>query len=684
MDPMDPNAMPMPQQNPLQQTSGSGLPLPVNADLTFWRTEVDKAGQSQNPYHTTWQQNIEAYKGKTLQGMASGPDFVNTNIDFYQTEQKSAQLFYETPDLQLRGKGPLKGRDDILQAHRDLLNELLEECDVLGRAIEPAIKDCLAVAGVGPVLIGYTPTLKSVQLPQQPGSILGLMGPIDVPIDQEWWIVRFSPKKLLVPADWHDVPGDQTPWLGMRFRMPLEVAKREFAEAFAKNPNFEGTTARDEHVLQESDRDSETAGLKYVDGQLIYYKASYYDPSAVHPKLYRELVLIDGLEVEARHRDCPHQTILPDGRLSADSMIGNPIDPLSIRFVPDSAYTPSDSEMTRSLVQELCKFRTQMVQERDANRPINLYDIHNVPPETVKKIETREIGSMVGVDGLQQGATAFFAQVVPPGSGRQTYIANDYITKDIEKVLAIDATGAGVTDDENETATKTAEVSKARNVRLDAERRRVLKWYLRVCGKFSAIVCRYMRPETAAQYIGQEAAMLWAQWPKQEASGQVVFDAKPDSQIRLDAAAERRYRLQLYQMTANDPNVVRIELLKELFTVAGLDPKRLVVEQLPEKKPDGKFSLGLTGDDLIGPQAPIALEILAQLGVQISQQAADTSAGLMFKQVALGLRDASGKPVPTATKRPAEHGGPAEPVRPLSKQQGDETGNRPGPGSKAA
>lgn len=55
----------------------------------------------------------------------------------------------------------------------------------------------------------------------------------------------------------------------------------------------------------------------------------------------------------------------------------------------------------------------------------------------------------------------------------------------------------------------------------------------------------------------------------------------------------------------------------------------------------------------------------------------------MFKQLSLGIRDAAGTPV-TATKKPQEHGGPAEQVRPLSQQSGDLRGDRPGPKAAVA
>jgi hypothetical protein len=659
--------------------ASASLPLPTSAGLSFWRDEVARADRTAKTYHSDWDENLQWYTGQSPDAAAmvgKNADFVNVNVDFYQVEQKQATLFYETPELQLTGSGPLRGAEPIVQAHRQLLIASLEEMDILP-TVHQAIKDCLCVSGTGPVMLGYQPTLREVQPPEQLGSVLGLAQPIQVPIYEKFFAERFSPKKLLIPSDFTSTEWDKAPWLGMRFRMPLSVARREFAEVLARNPRFEGTTTRDEHILDRDRRSEEATAQPYVDGQVIWYRAASFDDGPVHPELYRELVLIDGINEPARHRDSPHQTILPNGRLSADSLMGNPIHPLTIRTVPDQAYVPSDSQMTRPLVRELCKFRTQMVQERDANRPRILYDTEKLPPEVIAQIEAGTLGSLIGVEGgaLAAGITSIMAEVTKGNAPRQAYIANDYIQRDIDKTLAIGPNQAGVNDENEGSATQTAIVDRTAQARQAHEQRQVLRWYLKLVDKLSALVCRYLTPPMVQVYIGPEAAQRWAQWDWRAAESRLVFSAKPDSQIRLDAAAERKFALDVYNFMAKDPNVNRIELLKNLCTKAGLDPSKVVVEQLPEKKPDLKASLAVKGEDFIGPQAPIIVDILRQMGLQITPIAVESASMDVATQIVMGLRDANGQTV----TQPEEHGGPAEKTRPLSKQQGEQTGERSGP-----
>jgi len=668
-------------------------------DAAFWRGEITRSRTVAEVVWPDWQTNLDYYAGRSpdaATAVANKTEWVNVNVDFYQVEAKQAQLFYEQPDLQLSAQGPFKpvtmpGAPPpamppvaaILQAHRSLLNELLgpDYADVL-TTIQKAIKDCLCPSGFGATKIGYESFVQSIEPPPQLGNVLNLQQPFAMPIAEKWYWERIPPKKYRIPADFHDTDYDKAPWLAMDFRMPLAEGRR----TLNLPSDFEASSTRDEKVLTDHTQGQDTSDLEAIEGTEIWYYAALYDQDVIHPQVMRRHVLVEGVDgfVE-KQNDSPYQTLIK-GRLTRDSMIGNPIHVLTLRDVPDSAYVPSDSQMTRPLVRELCKFRTQMVQEREVGRARYGFDSEKLTPESAERLANGTLGEFIALEGgaLAAGAQTIVAQLIQPATNRQAYIANDYITRDIEKTLAIDATGAGVNDTSaDETATKTAEVARSRNVRLDAERRRVLAWYLKGVAKFSALVCRFMTPSLAVPYLGEQGAQIWASWDKKTTDGRLVFKARPDSQIHLDAAQERRYWLQLYQMMANDPNVIRSKVAKKVFEVAGENPDDFVIDQLPEEKPDGNFSMRFQGDDLVGPQAQQVREILAQLGIEISQEAIDSSGSQMYQQVALGLRDASGTAVPPQ-KRPAAHGGPAEQVRPLSKQQGDETGQRPGPTMEAA
>lgn len=666
-----------------KSTGGLGTPA-------FWKTEAERAETVSKTHHPAWQENIDYYSGISADAAKAterNADWVNVNVDFYQAELKGSQLFYDTPELQLSARGPFKPMNPqpgqqpplpavaIIQAHRELLDELLgpDHADVL-TTVQKCIKDCLVPSGFGASKIGYQSTTKDTQPPEQLGAVLGLNAPISVPLDEKWYWNHIPAKKVLIPADFKDTTHENAPWLGHKFRMPTSVAKR----LFNLPDTITGTSDQDESTFKDGTQSSEASGVPYIDGIEIWYRAALFDDDVIHPELFRQHVLVDSVDgfVE-KNNASPNQEIGPDGRLTADSMRGNPIHILTLRDVPDSAYPPSDCSMTRPLVRELCKFRTQMVQERDANKPRTLVDGSKLTPAELDKVTNGTTGDLilVGPDVLAQGVGTVMAQVVQGTSPRQTYIANDYITGDIQKTLGLNANQAAQTEKADTSATEIAIIDRQANVRIDAERRRVLQWYLKGVAKYSALVCRFMTPALAVPYVGEQSAQVWGSWNKKVLDGRMVFNAKPDSQIHLDAAAERKSWMQLYQFSAKDPNVIRIALLKKLFELHGEDPSQYVVDQLPGKPHDEGITFSFHGEDLYNP---MVREILAQGGIQISQQTIDDAASQLFKQVSAGVRDASGKAIPAAQRPPAEHGGPVEQVRPLSQQQGDQSGDRSG------
>jgi hypothetical protein len=162
----------------------------------------------------------------------------------------------------------------------------------------------------------------------------------------------------------------------------------------------------------------------------------------------------------------------------------------------------------------------------------------------------------------------------------------------------------------------------------------------------------------------------------------MAFTARPDSQVRVDAAQERKTWLSLYQMVANDPNVVRVEILKTLFEKYGYDSSRLIVAQLPDKGPEPpKISFALKGEELNPglPEFPLVLEILRLGGYTLDPKAVQ-QAQLASKMQMLGIgQPSSALPGEAKPKGPPPHGGAAEQVSPLGKHTFDQTGERSGP-----
>ena len=78
-----------------------------------WRAEIDRSRRYAEPYETLWNTNLKYYIGESpdaADANASANNYVNINADFFVTELKVSQLFYDTPTLTLTSKGHFKPR----------------------------------------------------------------------------------------------------------------------------------------------------------------------------------------------------------------------------------------------------------------------------------------------------------------------------------------------------------------------------------------------------------------------------------------------------------------------------------------------------------------------------------------------------------------------------------------------
>lgn len=660
-----------------------------------WTKRVEAARTVRKQYEELWQRNLDAYKGTPLKQKPS-EDWVNVTLDAALVDTKRAQLFNENPDISLTASEPLmEGREGAVAAHEIVLNELLgpDHLD-MQRVIDQVLFSVECPAGLGPVKVGFTLTTVQVEtMVEQPipdpltgqPAVDPLTGTpmtvpvkqsVDVPIHESWFIEPFSPKQLLIPHDFKSTQFDKAPWLGLELTMPKRQAMKEFG---LNEDDFTGAkVTKAEHVFDHGE-DAQTEGADdLVAFTEVWYRAAQFDDDVVHPEVYRRKVLIEGVKKAIPVKDpSPYQTIDPaTGRLTPDSMIGNPIHVFSIRDVTDTAYPPSDCSLTRALVEELCKFRTQMVQQRDRSIPLRGFDIHAIDEETAAKLKRSEFQTMIPMNGPFANSIWEIARAQYP---RENYTAQDYILQDVLRVWHIDLNQMGLTDSQVRTATETATVEKAMNVSMGKDRARILSQYVRLVAKLDALVQRFMTPERYAEILGQKGAQLRQQWDGKVINARLAYHAQPDSSVRMDAAVRQRQLLDVWRFFAQDPNFARVELSKPILRAFGLDPDKLIVEQLPEQGPEPPaMTYSIKMDDFLGPQAQIAVAFANAAGMKITPEMLDSTQMLGAQYAAAQMRaqqaqTQAGKPL-------TAHGGMAPEASPMDKHQDQVTGAMQGMG----
>jgi len=660
-----PQALPADDEGPTTH-----LPL-SQEDIGKWKRRLEQSKRLREPFIDEWKDAVQAYLGKPLTKDPTR-DTVIVPKEFAFLEQKKAQLAFQVPEVQLKPKRP--GLEGAVSVFQSALNY---EMGPDGANVKATIDECLfdvLACGIAAEKIGYQAVVGTHDVMQpQPvldpltgGPMLDPMTlqpamqsvPVQMPylVHEEYFRRRIAPNKVLLPAEWEGEEFDRCAWIAMQFDKDYEQAKKEYdlPESFSgkKRDTFDTLSGEKETL-------SEDAASDKVEGVEIWYRASFFDPEELHPERIRCLVLIEGHDTPVKHMDSPYQQMSPEGKLMG--MLGYPINPLTLRVVSGSAYPPSDVMISRAISEELGKGRSQMIQQRNDSRPVRGFDKNRIDPDTAQKLQDAQYvgNAMIPMDGPFQDAVWEVARSTFP---RENFTFDQICNRDYEEVWALGANQRGMSEDTQRTATELNIIQGASNVRLDSERSRVLTWFIKGTRKFAALLQLFADDTKYVEVLGDQAAKQLQPWNRQTIAGEYVFDAKPDSALRIDAAAERQQMLQLYNLLAKDPNVSRIEILKPLLMRFNLDPTRIVTPQVPQAPPEKpKVSISITPAEV---GLPHVVELLKQFGVNVTPQMAQQAQGQAMVQQVAGQANPAGGPAPSPP-----HGGAQPTADPLSKHQ---------------
>lgn len=630
-------------------------PDPVDGETLVgdWMNRIKASEGVVDQLKIGWQKNVRAYMGKVLD-VVPRDHAVNVPLEYSYVEQKKSQLVFQVPEVHLKPKNPASaGAVPTFQAAVN--HELGPENADAPTLIDEMATDVL-LCGIAASKIGYVAEIRTrkvpVMQPAKPDPVTlvppldpetgqpkmeqaqtpvttpdGMMqfGPDGKPVTEpafedqdylaheEFFWNEFPTEDLLLPVDFVGSNFDRSAWTGMKFRMDFAQAKKEL-----KLPDdFAATIQTPRETLSSDERPSRDGGnLKEVEGYEIWLKAAVFAPDENPlPKQLKRLVIIKGHNTPVLYENSPYQWIGDgqegrpnDGKLHG--MEGFPIHPLTLRFLPGSAYPVSDVGIARPLSEEISLGRTQMVQFRDRALPMQWFDRTQLTPEIVAKLEKGEIMSRIGLDG---NGNELIGIISLPQFPRDNYQFNEIGEKDLRDTWAI---RPATVETEGRTATEVRDATAVSDVRLDKERTRFLRWFTTGAAKFASLLQQFKDDAGFVEIVGPDGQKALQAWDRKAIQGEFVFTAKPDSALRLDADVERRQAANLYNLIGRDPNVRRTELLKALLTKHNLDPEKIVVETPPpEPKPEPpKISLALKGEDLMNPQV---LGILAQLGIEI-------------------------------------------------------------------
>ncbi len=642
-----------------------------------------------------WKENLERYEPQERKRGKKVTD-INTGVDFADVESKKAALLFTTPTVALTDVAV--GLQQAVAIHAELLNTILgpEHANVLPVA-QRAIFNCLCPSGIGPVVLGYTCTKVAVEQPMVATDELGqpvvdpLTGQpqtqitvVEVPIHEAFFVSELSPKSLLMPAELRTTNYQgKAAWMGFEWQKPVSQCKREFKYLPPDWKGGVGTESEKPYFERADDQQDDDTGDPMVSGWTLWYRAELEPQSGQtpHPEQMRKLTMIDGLETPVEHWDSQDQTIGEDGRLTPDSMQGFNVRPLVLRDLSDSAWIPSDCAVTASLTLEQKKYREMSMRRRDTNVDAVFYDAALQEPIDKAKAKAGS-GATVYVpipsNLAGAGVQNLVQQITKANAGRETYLDQDINRRDRDRILAIGDQQRGNESKGAKTATEMSLVQKNTDARFEQERQKVEHWYLYdIVKPLDALILRYCDERMATQILGPEKAQIWAKF-KPALAGGYRYTLQMDSGKFLDVEDKRRQTLQIFNLLAKSPFMNQQFLHGKLCEDFGWDPTQAMVQPQPDKPEPPKMSLAFKGEDLVGPQAPIVLEILAALGVKVDPAAIQMSQAMLQQAQALAAAQAPEGESPKGGGNPIVPG-PADKAPRLDQHQLSQSGDRSGP-----
>ncbi len=605
------------------------IPMPIEGigSETFWLNEVEQAIKRRKPYIDKARKNLERYHGAKAALVGYGSDdVINVNVDFYNTEQKKAQLFYQNPKMVLTPKRTdAQGQpmDEQAVTASAVLNYYLGADKIDATAmVDQMLSDLLVASGAAFSKIGYQSIVTDVPVPTgrlDPMTGQPALGPDGQPetttvpkvIWDDYYWEEISPEFALIPASFTTTRYDKAPWLGWEFNLDADRISREFG--IDRSLVLDGS--RDsESLVPEDDKPYVKSTTR---GKEIWYRAAVYDPEAKSPEEYRRMVILekDGKERVVVHGKSPYQRFDEATGQFLAGMKGNPIHVATLRTMTGTAIPNSDCQMSRQLVDEKSMGRTQMVEQRRRNVPLR--GINKMAPgisgKTVEQLERAVTQGIILFEGpISPQDFAVLANATFP---RENFTFNDITTQDIEKTWALSANQNSVLADSQRTATEINSVDKASETRMSKERDRFLMWFTKGTQKLFSLIQLFADEPQIVKIVGPQGDAQWKSWDKTTIAGEYAFDMHPDSSNRIDAAEQLNKTLRGFNLLANEPTINRAMLTKQIVQQLGWDPAMVMQQpaQPPPEKP--KISLSFSGADLSNP---VVLRFLKENGAPVT------------------------------------------------------------------
>lgn len=635
---------------PQGQAPAAPPPLEMKSDdVKLWWKRVELARERKKREVSVWKALQKNYLPPNPSAESSN---VNSNVHFRDVHLKCAELYAQLPPMHLTPKEPLYGLKDpqtgqpfmgapgpdgqpqpmdpdtlaehIVAVKTALLTDITgPDMANMDWAIRRSLVSLLTASGISPVKICYESDIQEIQQEapgpptQMPGAVLGLqdvpsapvMQAVPVVVNERIRVDAFSAAALLVPYDFYSTNYDQASYLGMEFEDRLNGRTKKL---YNLPDGFKTFNTRGDLIINPEPSNISEGTSDIIRGIELWIRASEFDDSVANRDVFYRLVLIEGLKDKAAiYERSPYQTVGPDGRLTFDSMRGNPIHPIYLRDATDTAWPKSDSAFTDPLVRNENTWLSQSVQLREANIPRFAHS--DALTLTADKFKLMGVGNGVALPAevMAQGQERLMWQFPHLENAQSDINGYNTIKRAREETLGTGANQAGSMNSGRRSATETAIVQQNVSVRLKGERIVLAQHIVAIFRKVDALAMRYMSPGYV-RILGQAGAQILTMFDRQMISGPYAYECNPDMMASIDEATKREDWLKWTNFMAKSPYLNQEQNARTGAQHFGYDASRTISKPPPPPQPPPdkpRITLSLQAGDLAIPEVQLALKM---------------------------------------------------------------------------
>jgi len=615
----DPN-----EQESSPQVDGPKTPQKV---IDYFKNQIQVAKSHRRTFSSEWKRSVDLRLGRIAQINTNGypitdGDDLQTEInpDWYLTKTKTANLYSQTPRVQLTHENKMY-LPAIAPFSKALNYEIGEKRANLGVPMEEVLNDVVNASGIGAIFVGYAARfvddeIPSIDLspysPEQQAELKAAgmvqMLPTKRLTSYRFFGTRVSPTDLLWPAAFKGSNFNDADWIGHTDMMGWANAKTEFKlNDTDREKAVSGEQQDTQDDLRAQPEKGQLTAFETVKYDEIFYWRYRVDPAEPNFKAIWRMVFVHGLEAKGPVVDEPwYGQKAVDGTYDLVGATKYPIQVLTLTYITDNPVPPSDSAAARPQVNDLRRSRQQYFQNRMRSRPVRWFDVNRVDRVIQDSLMRGDWQGFVPTNGTGDRAIGEIARAAYPPEDmsfdRQTQ-------SDMQAMWMVSSTQLASMSTGEKTAAEVETVQANFNTRIGQERALVQKFFLNSVEVLAGLMALYSDFPSLTE---EERTTMLKAWDGQQVLTDLAFSVRPDSTVMLDSNQRVEKLNRFLNMTAQS-GVVNIEpVIMEMAELSGLDPADVMKKPVEPPPAPATVSFRFTGKEDL--QNPFVVALLVHNG----------------------------------------------------------------------